>query len=237
MKNLLFTFLILFACIGGAFAQTVETRCFQNGSLKDNHVLRFETSGAKVTGLYSITRNYDPGEEEVYYFGGTRAGDQLIFNFEKYAKLQSPPFEIKKAILILAKSGERETLKAKFYGRGRRAVYALDFEECEPNYAALVKNAARISFVKGANAAMLNVKFSNQNEQKSFLLAAKKGQAVTVDAAGCAVSLRYPDKTAYEEGWAIDVFAMNLPQTGDYLFLIKPASDTRECRVNFKIEN
>ena len=224
---------------GSIFAQA-QTRCFQNSALKDDHVLRFESDAAgKVTGLYSITRNYDPGEEETYYFSGTRKGTSVAIDFSPHAA-ENPPTKLKRALLTLVKSGDKEILRTKFFGAGKNAIDARDFEECEPGYQALVKTARRVSFARGASQATVIAEFQNQNGRRAFLLGAGKGQTISVRAPGCAISLYYPDKTAYEEGAGIDTFGMNLPQTGDYLFLIKPAVAGDEpvtCSVTFKISN
>lgn len=229
--------LLILTCGVFASAQSQE-KCFELGALKDRHVFRFETDGGDAAGSYSVEREYDAEQTETYDFSGTRSGNTLTVKFAKYAKLQGHPFEINRAVLTLVKFGDAEILKAKFYGKGSRAVDAMDFESCEPSFETLAKTAKRISFVKGANSATVPLLFKNERERKAFLLGGvRKGQTISVESHGCGIAFYYPDKTAYEEGAAIDDIEIVSPQAGDYLFVIKPAGEPGACSTIFKITN
>ena len=222
---------------GAIVSAQPQSNCFQFGGLKDKHAFRFQADGGDVAGSYSVERDYDAEQTETYDFSGTRTGNNLSVKFSTYAKLQTHPFEIKSAILTLAKSGEAEILKVKFYGKGKSAVYSMDLESCEPSVETLTRAAKRISFAKGANSATVSPKFANQSERKAFLLGARKGQTISVFSPGCGIDFYYPDKTENQEP-GIDTFETEkLPQTGDYLFVISPAGEPGKCSTTFKVTN
>ena len=75
----------------------------------------------------------------------------------------------------------------------------------------------------------------SKSDRKSFLINLRAGQSLSVEAIGCGISFFYPNKTAYEEGTAIDTWgSTSLPQTGDYLFIISPAGEPGTCSVRFE---
>ena len=228
--------ILILVFASSAFAQ-VESKCFQNDGLKDSHILQFAANGGDVVGSYFIERDYDSATTETYDFSGSRAGNSLTVEFPKYEKLSRPPFEVKKAVLTLIRSGDREILRAKFYSAGKPAAYSMLLESCEPSYTALLKIARRVSSAKSAKSATFKVELQSRTERKAFLLNVKKSQIVSVVAPGCGIAFYYPDKTAYEEGAAIDNFEMKSPQSGDYLFVIKPAGKPGKCAVIFKTIN
>lgn len=236
MKELILIGLLILLCGTIASAQP-QSRCFEFGALKDRHLFQFQTDGSDVSGSYFVEREYDVENTETYDFSGTRTGNVLKINFSKYAAMQGHPFEIKNAVLTLVKSGDAEVLKVKFYGKAKTAVYSMDMESCEPGYATLLKQAKRVTFAKGKTSAEFDLTFSAKKERKAFLLGAKKGQTISVESPGCGISFYYPDKTEYEEGTAIDGLEMELPQTGDYLFVIKSEPEPQTCMTKFEVTN
>jgi hypothetical protein len=241
MKKLL-PFLILIFSVSTAFAQA-QAKCFRNDGLKDNHIVRFEADGGDVAGSYSVEPEGDAEKTRTFDFSGTRKGNVLTVRFagETPSGIATPT-KTKSLIWTLAQTANGEILRIKFYGKNYQtnkfADYTADFLPCEPDARALAQQAKRVSFARGENSASFRLAFKNQSERKAFRLGARKGQSISVVSPGCGISFYYPDQTAYEENRAIDAFSMdNIPQTGDYLFVISPAGEAGECATTFKITN
>lgn len=232
--------LLILICAAGVFAQS-QTKCFRNDGLRDNHIVRFEADGSDVAGSYFVETNGDAEQTQTFDFSGTRSGNTLTVKFAGDSPSGVAPSKTKSLIWTLAQSAGGEILRIKFYGKNyetnKYADYTADFVSCEPAYATLAKQAKRVSFAKGAKSAGFALSFKTQSERKVFLLGARKGQTVSVMSPGCGISGFYPDKTADHEG-GIDTFSLeNLPQAGDYLFVVSPAGEPGDCATTFEISN
>ena len=233
-------FILMFTCAAGVFAQP-QTKCFRNDGLRDNHIVRFAADGGDISGSYFVEPDGNAEQAQVFDFSGTRSGNTLTVNFAGEAPPGVAPSKTKSSIWTLAQSAEGELLRIKFYGKNYEtnayANYSAEFVSCEPSLSTLAKQAKRIAFAKGASSAALALSFKVQGERKAFLLGARKGQALSVMSPGCRISVYYPDKTADPEG-GIDTFSLdNLPQSGDYLFVISPAGEPGHCSTTFEIRN
>ncbi len=238
MKIMLLIFMSI--CAAGVFAQP-QTKCFRNDGLRDNHIVRFEADGGDVAGSYFVESDGNAEQTQIFDFSGTRSGNTLTVEFAGDAPPGVAPSKTKGSIWTLAQSAEGEILQIKFYGKNyetnKYATQSAEFVSCEPNFATLAKQAKRISFARGAKSAALALSFKIQSERKAFRLGARKGQTFSVMSPGCRISVYYPDKTADQEG-GIDTFSLdNLPQSGDYLFVISPAGEPGDCNTTFEIGN
>lgn len=238
MKILLPILILIFTA--SVFAQA-QTKCFRNDGLKDNHIVRFEADGGDVAGSYFVETNGDSENKQVFNFSGTRDGKVLTVRFAGDAPPGVAPSKTKNLIWMLDQSANGEILRIKFYGKNyetnKNANYSADFVSCEPGFAMLAKGAKRISFAKGAKSAAFPLSFKTQSERQAFWLGAHKGQTVSVMSPGCGISAYYPNKTADNEG-GIDTFSLeNIAQSGDYLFIIRPAGEPGNCETTFEITN
>ncbi len=232
--------LIILICAAGVFAQA-QTKCFRNDGLRDNHIVRFEADGGDIAGSYFVETDGDAEQTRTFDFSGTRSGNTLSVKFAGDAPIGVAPSKTKSLTWTLAQTANGEILRIKFYGKNyetdKYADYTADFVPCEPSYATLAKQAKRIAFAKGAKSAAFALSFKTQSERKAFRLGARKGLTVSVMSPGCGISVYYPDKTADQEG-GIDTFSLeNLPQSGDYLFVISPAGEPGNCATTFEINN
>jgi hypothetical protein len=240
MMKISLTVLILI-CAAEMFAQT-QTKCFRNDGLRDNHIVRFEAEGGDVIGSYFVESDGSAEQPtQTFNFSGTRSGNALTVRFAADMPPGVAPSKTKSLIWTLAQSADGEILRIKFYGKNyetnKYADYSADFVPCGPNFATLAKQAKRISFAKGAKSAAFALSFKLKSERKAFWLSARKGQTVSVMSPRCEIWVYYLDKTADKEG-GIDTFTMeNIPQTGDYLFVISPASEPGDCATTFEITN
>ncbi|MCA1613878.1 MAG: hypothetical protein LC800_06965 [Acidobacteria bacterium] len=180
--------------------------------------------------------------DATYEFSGTLKGDTLTVAFAGNKLPDVAPSEMKSLVWTLVKSGGKESLRIKFSGTNqetnRRETRFADFASCGEGYAELAKSAARVRFARGANSASFPASFKTRRERKSFLLNARAGQRLAVEAPGCGISFYYPDKSGYEEGTAIDAWSSDgLTQSGDYLFVITPAPEPGKCAISFKVTN
>lgn len=237
MKKICFLILtMMFFCV---FADA-QSKCFVNGGLKDEHRVYLNISGANVSGEFVVVRDYNDETRETFMFSGTKSGNNFNVKFAANKIPESFPPRLKNFLWTLVNGGGKEILKIKLYGKnsetGKYSAYTADYDSCEPSYAELMKTAKRVSFAKGANSATVQTSFTSQDERKTFLLNMKQGQKVSVEAIGCGISFYYPNKTAYEEGTAIDTWASDsLSQSGDYLFIISPAGEPGKCAVKFSV--
>jgi hypothetical protein len=233
-------FLILISATS-VLAQSQE-KCFRNDGLKENHIIRFEADGGDIAGSYFVEPDGEPEQAQTFNFSGTRKGDALTVQFEDTFPPGVAPPKTKSTVWTLTRTAGGEVLRVMFYGKNyetnKYANYPADFVPCEPDFATLAKQAKRVAFARNANSAKFNLSFTGPAERKAFWLGARKNQTISVESIGCGISFFYPDKTAYEEGNAIDTLTTeNIPQTGDYLLVISPAGRAGMCATTFKITN
>lgn len=240
---------IYLACIllgagSRANAQSVS-KCFRADWLQGERTVNLTINGSRVTGTFSVINGDKDGElrhAPTYEFSGTIKGDTLTVAFAGNRLPDVAPSEMKSLIWTLVRSGSQESLRIKFSGKNyktnRYEVRFAEFAACEDvSYAALAGSARRLQFAGGADSVSFPVTFETKQERKSFLLKMKAGQQIAVEAPGCGISFHYPDKRAGEEP-AIDTWSSDrLTQSGDYLFVIRPAGEPGTCSVNFKVTN
>ncbi len=167
------------------------------------------------------------------------------------------PSYIKSVIWTLVKTGDEEVLEITFYGKNyqtnKYANYIAEFKSCEPSYATLVKTAKTVQFSKGKSSATAPLSFKDTTERKVFSINIRKGQTLSIDAAGSKISVYLPTGKLYEfVEWenengsektftnsTIDQTAIKpIPQTGNYLVVLqKMAEEARPGSVTFKITN
>ena len=143
---------MLFMFVIGGYSQT-QSKCFEYGGLKDKNSISLQINGSKVTGTYSIDREYSGDAMEDYEFTGTKTGNIVKATFAKYTSLPAPPYEIKSMTLTLVQAGDVESAKAIFAGKKKPSVYSMRMDSCEPSYATLLKTAKRVLFAKGTSSA------------------------------------------------------------------------------------
>lgn len=236
----LLLFILTLTCAADGFTQP-QTKCFRNDGLRDNHIVRFEADGGDVSGSYFIEPGGDAEQAQIFDFSGTRSENTLTVAFAGDAPPGVAQSKTQDAVWTLAESAHGQILRITFHGKNYQtnqyADYPADFVSCEPNFATLAKQAKRISFAKGARSAAVALSFQAQSEWKAFRLGARKGQDVSVMSPGCRISVYLPDQTTEQEG-GIDTFGLdNLPQSGDYLFVISPAGEPGDCATTFEIRN
>jgi hypothetical protein len=254
MKTLII-FLILTAASLSAFAQGAA-KCFQTDALQGKQIVRFRTNGNSVAGTFE----FENGESELakpYKFSGTLAGGILRVKFENNEMPDVSPSEMKSLNWEFATKSGAEILRIKFYGKNyetnKYADYFADFEPCEPNYDALLKAAKLVRFASGKSSATALLDFKNASERKVFSINARKGQTLSIDAAGCKISVYLPGGGLYEfVEWqsesgdkktfasaAIDRLTLKaIPQTGNYLIVLgKLAEEAQPRAASFKITN
>lgn len=245
MKNLSLIFL---ACIflgagSSTHAQQSISKCFRADWLQGERTVNFRIEGKRVTGTFTVAAGggEDSSSDATYEFSGTLKGNLLSVAFAGNKLPDVSPSEMKSLQWTLTKSGGKETLRIKFRGKNydtnKYEDSLADFESCEEGYEVMARSAKRVRFARGANAASFPVSFATQRERKTFLLNAKAGQEIEVDAIGCGITIYRPDKSEYDEP-AIDMWGSErLTQSGDYLFVIKPAGEAGTCSVKFKVTN
>ena len=243
MKILAASFMIILVCAlpgagSSANAQGVS-KCFRADWLQGERVVNLRVDGGKVTGTFAVAGGGDTPPDATYEFTGTLKGDTLAVEFADGKLPDVSPSEMKSLIWTLVRSGGKESLRIKFRGKNyetnKYEDSFADFEACNEGYAALVKEAQRVRFVRGANSASFPLGFSSKSESKTFLLNMKAGQRVEVEAAGCTISFYYPDKREGEEP-AIDTFSLDrLTQSGDYLFVVSHGPSPGKYSVKFKV--
>lgn len=242
MKNLSS---ILLACIflgagSVTHAQQGVAKCFRADWLQGERVVNFRIDGARVTGTFTVAAGgEDTRADATYEFSGTLKGNLMSVVFAGNKLPDVSPSEMRSLQWTLTKSGGGETLRIKFRGKNyetnKYEDSLADFESCAEGYDALARSAKRVRFAKGANAASFPVSFATQRERKTFLLNAKARQTIEVEAPRCGITIYRPDKSEYDEP-AIDTWSQErLTQSGDYLFVIKPAGEPGTCSVRFKV--
>ncbi|MCY7375597.1 MAG: hypothetical protein LH472_06455 [Pyrinomonadaceae bacterium] len=257
MMRTLSTFLILTLASFAAFAQT-ESKCFQNESLQGRSVVNFKTDGNHaLSGTYSVEISGDGESAKTYEFGGVRKGNFLTVLFERDVLPDVAPSYIKSVVWALVKTGNKEVLEITFYGKNyetnKYADYTAEFESCEPSYQSLEKTAQAVQFAKGKSSASVPLSFKNTIERKVFSINMRRGQTLTIDAAGSKISVYLPSEKLYEyvewenENGTKKTFASStidrmiikpIPQTGSYLLVLrKMAEEARPDSVTFKITN
>ncbi len=245
MKNVSVLYLICIFLGAGSVANAQSvSKCFRAEWLQGERAVNLKINGSKVTGTFTVGSGGggDTRPDATYEFSGTLRGNTLTIAFAGHRLPDVAPSEMKSLLWMLVKSGDREYLRIKFSGKNYQTnkyeVRFADFESCEESYAVLAGSAKRVQFARGASAASFPVSFKTKDERNSFWLNMKARQRITVEAPGCGISFYYPDKKAYEEGTAIDTWSSDgLPQSGDYLFVIKPVLEPGKCSVIFKVTN
>ena len=246
MKKVSVLYLICIFLGAGSLAngQSVS-KCFRADWLHGERTISFTIDGSEVTGTFSVVNADDDDNLQhvaTYEFSGMLKDNTLTVAFAGNRLPDVAPSEMKSLIWTLSKSGGKESLRIKFRGKNYQTnkyeVRSADFESCDGGgYAVLAKSARRVEFARGANSVSFPLTFKTQHERKSFLLKLKAGQQIAVEAPGCGISFRYPDKREGEEP-AIDTWSSgSLTQSGDYLFVIKPAGEPGTCSVSFKVTN
>lgn len=245
MKHASMIYLICIFLSAGSLANAQSvSKCFRADWLQGERAVNLTINGSKVTGTFTVGSGDDdhPPDDATYEFSGTLRGNTLTVAFAGNKLPDVAPSEMKSLIWTLAKSGDKESLRIKFSGKNyetnKYAVRFADFESCDEGYAVLARSAQRVQFARGANSASFPVSFKTKYESKSFLLNMRAGQQIAVAAPGCGISFYYPDKREYEEGTAIDTWSSDgLTQSGEYLFVIKPAPNPGKCSITFKVTN
>lgn len=245
MKNASMLCLICIVLCAGSLANAQGvSKCFRADWLQGERVVNFKAVGGKVTGTFTVGSDGggDARPDATYEFSGTLKGNILTVAFDGHRLPDVAPSEMKSLIWSLVKSGDKERLRIKFSGKNYKTnkyeVRFADFESCGAGYAALAKSANRVRFASGASLATFPVSFKSKDESKSFLLNLKASQKISVEAPGCGISFYHPDKRAYEEATAIDAWSSDgLPQSGDYLFVIRPAPHPGTYTVKFTVTN
>ena len=230
----------LFGALSLVNGQSVS-KCFRADWLQGERGVNLTINGNKVSGVFKVgTDDHSPDRE--YEFTGTRRGNTLTVAFAGDQLPDVTPSKMTSLVWTLMTAGAKESLRIQFSGKNyvtnKYEVRFAEFESCHDGYADLATAARKVQFSRGANAASFLVSFKTPRENKSFLLNMRAGQKVAVAAPGCGISFYYPDKTAYEEGTAIDTWSSDrLTQSGDYLFVISPAPEPGKCSVRFKVTN
>lgn len=234
MKKLIILTVLILTLTTLISAQT--KKCFKNNGLKDGHTVYLTLNGSQVSGEFIVMRDYQT--EERYIYSGTNLNNNLSINFANGKSPYQLPPKVKKGVWALKKVGDVESLSIKIYGKNyetnKYSAYFATYESCDSSYETLAKNAARITFAKGATSATTEFVSDGKSVTKSFWLNLGKGQKFSIEAPGCGISFFYPDKTKYEEGTAIDMWGSeSLPQSGDYLFVFSWAGEAGKCTIKF----
>ncbi len=223
-------------------AQSVS-KCFRADWLQGERVVNLTVKGSDVTGTFTVVREEDEARPvSTYEFRGRLIGDSLRVAFVANKLPDVTPSEMKSLTWRLVKSRQGEILRIQFSGKNyvtnKYEVRYADFISCVEGYETSAKAARRVQFARGADSASFQLAFQTKSESQSFRLNLRAGQRIAVESPGCGISFFYPDKRSYEEGSAIDAWsADSLSQSGDYLFVIRPAADVRACSVTFKVTN
>ena len=243
MFSVIYLICIFLGASSLANGQSVS-KCFRADWLQGERAVNLTINGSKVSGTFTVGSGGDDStrRDATYEFSGTLRGNTLTVAFAGNRLPDVAPSEMKSLIWTLVKSGDKELLRIKFSGKNyethKYEVRFADFASCDEGYAVLARSAQRVQFATGANSASVPVSFKTKSERKSFLLNLKAGQQIAVEAPGCGISFYYPNKREYEEGTAIDTWSSDgLTQSGDYLFVIKPAPEPGKCSVRFKVTN
>lgn len=237
----------IFLCAGSSANAQSVSKCFRADWLQGERTVNMTINGSSVTGTFSVVNGDDNGDlrrAATYEFSGTLKGNALTVTFAGNKLPDVAPSEMKSLMWKLVKSGGKESLRIKFSGKNyktnRYEVNFARFESCVGalnSYLTFASLAKRVQFESGANSASITVSFKTQEERKPFLLKMKAGQQIAVEAPGCGISFYHPDESEGAEP-AFDTWSSDrLTQSGDYLFVIRPAGAPGKCAVNFKVTN
>ena len=229
--NLIFALVCLF---GASALAEGEWSCFQNGALKDNFILRFQTEGAKVSGTYTIERGYGMDGTEEHEFTGTKAGSVLSVTFAKTLP-EEDGVKVSRLEITIRQAGDEQALKAKAFSAQKKLLSTAQFEACEAGFTKVSNGAERIHFSATTTKIDRAVTFERQNQRFAFLVKMQKGQALAVHAPGAGISYFDPAKKRYEEGTAIDDLSVENAKAGDYLIVLSPAGEPQRCPVTFTL--
>jgi hypothetical protein len=252
MKKISSVAILILAFYSFAAAQAQE-KCFQSGWLQQTHYINFKIEGGKVSGIFTVSRD---GEDTGYDFTGAINANTVTVKFAGGKVPDISPSEMRGPVWTLARKGTEEILKIKVYGKNYQTnkyeISYAQYRSCVPSYAALAAAAKPVAFSKGAKSAAIKLSFADNEESKVFLVNARKGQSMVVEAYGCGVMIYQPDKKLYYEvenpgeadsgksSVVLDVASiLSLPQTGNYLVILKNAGGApqRSRDVIFKIDN
>ncbi len=227
---------VVMSLAASAFGEP-ESKCFKNAGLKDQDFLRFQVDGAKVSGTYTIEREYNSEAPESYEFSGSQSsGRTITVKLAGKGPVNARPLGLARMEMNVVQSGDDEILRVKFYNGKQKLIDTYEFESCEPSYAKLAKAATRLSVGEADGSVERTVKFETRDDRIAFWLKVAKGKSFNITAPGVGISFYYPDKKRYEEGAAIDVLSMEkLPQGGDYLVVLSPAPEPSERSVTFTV--
>lgn len=244
MKNVWVVALISIFLSAGSLANGEgRSKCFRADWLQGERAVNIRINKNKVTGTFTVGNGGDlTRPDATYEFSGTLKGNTLAVAFAGNRLPDVAPSEMKSLLWTMVKTGGKESLRIKFSGKNyttnKYEVRFADFASCEDGYAVLARAARRVQFTRGANSASFPVSFKTKLEHRSFWLNVKAGQKIAVAAPGCGISFYYPDKSVYEEGTAIDTWSSDgVRQSGDYLFVVRPAPEAGTCSVSFKVTN
>ncbi len=220
MKKLRVLYLIcILLCAHSLASGQTMSKCFRADWLQGQRIVNLTINGGKVSGTF-IVRGESVASVGVYNFSGTLRSNILTVAFAGNHLPDVAPSEMKSLIWTLVKSGGRETLRIKFYGKNYQTnKYEESFAEFEPcaavasdadasdagdnaGYAALAKTARTIRFVRGANSASFSLKslaeFQARSAPATFIINAAKSQSLEVRADGCVIEIYLPDRKLYQ---------------------------------------
>lgn len=107
-------FLSLVICPAICAAQT-ETKCFGSEWLQGERSVNLAIVGSKVTGAFVVSSGDDTPQS--YRFSGTRRGNVLTVAFADGKLPDITPSEIKSLVWTLLKTGNRQLLRIKVFGK------------------------------------------------------------------------------------------------------------------------
>ena len=230
--------LIIVTILGVTALAYAQSKCFQNDGLKDRHRITMTIEGRKVTGNFAVIREYDAAKTEDFPFTGTRSLDDLTIHFPGGKFPDDLSSKARRITWTLDASGDPEILTVKLYGMkydvGLYEMYSAVYESCPPSYDNLFKIAQDVPFAKDATEGRVTASFTRKDERKAFIVDVVRKRRFSVTAPGCGISYFGPDKAPYSEGTAIDSLTIDSPpRSGQYLFVISPASEPGTCKVTF----
>src|ERR1041384_5554428 len=199
--SLIAIFILAFcSATSSAVAAGPQEKCFQSEWLQQTHYINLNINGAKVSGSFIVSRD---GEDTRYDFTGAINANTLTVKFAGGKAPDISPSEMRGPVWTLARKGTEEVLKIKVYGKNYQTnKYEVSFAEyrsCVPSYAALAAAAKPVVFSKDARSSATKLAFADNEESKVFLINARKGQSLVVEAYGCGVMIFQPDKKLYYE--------------------------------------
>lgn len=226
-----FCFIATLSSTSQAIAQT-DMPCYVNKGLRDEERIEFIRNGAAISGEWLIDRDYDTGKRERHPFTGMQQGNRISITFSGGAPDSMPPKQTQHTLTV-----QPTALLVERYGRnhvtGAWGIYTATYLPCAANTGSHTRTPQRVHFARGASSATLPVEFTAQSERKSFVLNLGKGQQVTVDAPGCAITVYTPDRKRQDDTVIDRLTLPALPSSGDYIFVVSPAGTPGRRSVSF----